>query len=220
MRWYIALYLFVLSLAAGLSHHTIISQPRLAYSDIPALDMRLYAESSLAVVGAAINWRIEITPLTDQEVLSLHFIPGNTEHWQWLDLGSPPALITTTTVLTLTAVPLASGELTPLLEARYLLDRISHSQLVSGNEAVSVETVDSYLQVRLISQSRKITSNKKTAFDLQIYNGSPFLMKQVVIEGKGLDLEWGPISPLMDLKPGDSIGVTLKAKANSSNPQP
>lgn len=188
--------------------------------DVSAIEIHLSTEKSHVLVGDEVQWIIEISPLTDEGIVDLSFDSLNSESWQWLDLGNPPALITTTLTLSLTAVPLTIGEMSPIIEARYSRNGMQYSQLVSSNHALTVESVDNYLLSRLTILNNTVNSSQKIPLELNLDNQSSFLMNQITVEGKGLDLFWDTVTPVIDLQPGDSVNVFLWANVSGQNPQP
>jgi len=187
----------------------------------PPLEIEITTAQAEATVGAPMTWRILLMPREQEDIGSIELQPGDKRAWAWANAIQTPEALTSTVVLTASAVPLVSGDLFPILEVHYDTDGEMQTQLVLGNTPVHVEPVEKHVDAGVISRQGTVRKGDHLPVEFWIRNGSPFTLTQVQMCGCGADLTWGvPMTTLEYIPAGTTFHQMLTPTIEGQHPQP
>lgn len=188
--------------------------------DEPPLEIEITIAQTEVIVGAPMTWRVTLTPHGQQGIGHVELCPGDTRAWAWPDGNQTVEALSNTVVLDVSAVPLISGNLRPILEARYTVNEEMQVQLILGDTAVRVEPVETHIEANVITSQGTVRKGERLLVELWIRNGSPFTLTQVYVCGTGADLAWGAPTTMADIPPGETSRQVLPPTVKGQNPQP
>ncbi len=141
---------------------------------------------------------------------------------RWIIITTISVIIgfTNTQVLTITAIPLVNGDLTPILEAHYVVDGVAQTQLVVGDAAVHVETVEMYVDAGVIVEQGTVQEEDRLSVQVWIRNRSPFTLMLVDVRGNGADLAWEDSISSSTIAASDMFNGVLTATVTGPHPRP
>jgi len=216
LRWTIVAILSVV-LCLWNVFHILAAQPRQA--ELP-LDVTITIAQTEITVGAPMTWRITLTPQGQQCIGSIELQPGDVRVWAWPNDIKTAASLTNTLVLDMSAIPLASGDLYPILEVRYTFGRDTQTQLVVGDEPVHVQPVETHVEAGVVVGQGTVHNGDRVPVELWIRNSSPFTLTQVQIHGSGTDLEWEVPAGPIEVPAGETYSQVLHARVRGEHPHP
>jgi len=129
-------------------------------------------------------------------------------------------VLTSTVTLEIPAVPLAAGELTPVLETSYRLGEDIQTQLVAAETPVNVEPVVAHIEASVSALQGTARKNQTLPVELLIHNGSPFTLTQIGVQGTSADLRWDTPVVRGDIPPNSTANRVLTATVVGQHPQP
>ena len=186
----------------------------------PSLELVIATAQAEATVGAPITWRVTLTPHGQLSIGHIELRPGGTRTWAWPDGVQTVEALTGTVVLDVSAVPLVSGDLRPILEAQYTVGKDVRTQLVIGDTSVQVEPIETRVKAGVIARQGTVRKGDRLQVELWIRNGSPFTLTQVRMRGSGADLEWGAPTVLEDILPGKTSRQMSTPTVEGQHPLP
>lgn len=186
----------------------------------PSLELTIATAQAEITVGAPITWRITLTPRGQLSIGHIELQPGDARIWAWPDGVQTIEALTGTVVLDVSAVPLVSGDLRPILEARYTVGEEVQTQVVIGDAPVHVEPVETRVEADVIARQGTVRQGDYLQVELWIRNGSPFTLTQVRMRGSGADLAWGAPTVLEDILPGETSRQVLTPTVEGQHPLP
>ena len=186
----------------------------------PPLEIELTTTQMEGIVGAPITWRVTLTPHGQQRISSIELRPGDARTWDWLDGVRSFRALTGTVALDVSAIPLVSGDLRPILEARYIIGEEVQTQLIVNDTFVHVEPIETRIEAGIIARQGTVRKEDRLPVELWIRNRSPFTLTQVQAHGNGADLAWeAPIAPV-DIPSGETFRQMLTPTIKGQHPQP
>jgi hypothetical protein len=210
--------ILVISVTLSLGPYSVFAAPILQ-DELP-LDITIITAQTEVIVGAPMTWRVTLLPLEGQSIGPIELQPGDTRSWVWLDGIQTIEALTHTLVLNVLAVPLTSGQLTPILEARHRLGKETQTQLVIAEASVNVEPAETRVEASLIALQGTARKNIALPVELSIHNRSPFTLIQVQVQGNGADLTWDTPVVLRDIQPNNVVHQVLAPTVEGQHPQP
>ncbi len=185
----------------------------------PPLTASVVTSQGECVLGAPMTWRVGLTPNTTQGVTELELQSGDRRVWLWPFGTQHIQMITETLSLDVVAVPLVPGELTPLVEIRYVAAGREHTELIAGNGSVKVIPVEACVQADVVPTTGSARRGEDLPVAVWIRNTSPFTLTQVEVSGSGIDLAWGaPVTAT--IARSAMYSDTLSARVTGAYPQP
>lgn len=185
----------------------------------PALEVKITTAQTQATVGAPMTWLVTLTPLR-KELHALELQSGDTQAWQWINGPVIVGILTDTIVIDVSAVPLASGDLTPILKVHYYVDEEPQAYLVEGSSPLEVRPVETYVEAGILAQKRTARKGEPLSMEVWIRNNSPFTLTVVQMRGIGADLAWDTLPGPFDIPPATTFAEEVAPKVTGQHPQP
>ena len=186
----------------------------------PPLEIEITTIQMKGIVGDPITWRVTLTPHGQQRINSIELRPGDARTWDWLDGVRSFKALTGTVVLDVSAIPLVSGDLRPILEARYTVGEEVQTQLIVNDTFVHVEPIETCIEAGIIARQGTVRKEDRLPVELWVRNRSPFTLTQVQAHGNGADLAWEDPTAPVDIPPGETFRQMLTPTIKGQHPQP
>jgi hypothetical protein len=186
----------------------------------PSLEIEITTAQTQATVGAPVIWLVTLTPHREQGINSVELQSGDQQVWEWVGDFPTIVVLTNTVVLEVSAVPLVSGDLTPVLKAHYNVGKERKSQLATGDIPVHVASVEACLTANIVVPQRTVRKGEHLPVELWIRNNSPFTLAQVQVQGAGTDLAWEEPTGPVEIQAGQIYPQSLYAMVDGEYPQP
>jgi hypothetical protein len=215
-RW-VLIFAIATMLASGNSFSVFAAPP--SQDELP-LGITIMTVQVEAIAGAPMTWRVVLMPREGRSITDIKLHPGDARVWVWPDGVQTLAVLTNTVILEVPAVPLVSGDLTPTIEARYLVDKVVQTQLVTADASIQVEPIETQLEAGIIASQGTVRKKAPLPVEIWIHNRSPFTLMQVNVQGNGADLAWGATTTLGDILPGKIVHQVLTPTVVGEHPQP
>jgi hypothetical protein len=216
VRW-MTIYLIGVILAFGGDSLALAAS---AQQTEPALVIAITTAQAEVTVGAPMTWRVMLAPSAQQSLGPIELRPGDTRIWAWPDGFQTVETLTNTIVLDILAAPLVSGDLNPILEARYTAGGEPQTQLVVGHTSVQAEPVERRIQAGVVPRQGTVREGERLAVELWIRNDSPFALTQVQVYGSGTDLAWEEPPTPAEIESGKTYSQALCARVDGQHPRP
>ena len=186
----------------------------------PPLEIEITTIQMKDIVGDPITWRVTLTPHGQQRINSIELRPGDARTWDWLDGVRSFKALTGTIALDVSAIPLVSGDLRPILEARYTVGEEVQTQLIVNDTFVHVEPIETCIEAGIIAKQGTVRKEDRLPVELWVRNRSPFTLTQVQAHGNGADLAWEDPTAPVDIPPGETFRQVLTSTVTGRHPQP
>lgn len=173
-----------------------------------------------ATVGKGMNWRVSLTPQEGQRLRSVEMRSGDQESWIWPEGVQTIQVLTNTVVLNIAAIPLVTGNLTPVIEVRYIVGNREHHQVAITANPVAVQPVEAQIEANVLATLGTVKKEGPLPVELWLHNSSPFTLTHMEAGGSGIDLVWDRSIILQDVPPGKTNIQSLMPKVTGSHPQP
>jgi hypothetical protein len=175
------------------------------------------------------TWLVTLTPL-GKKLHSVELQSGDTQAWLWwIDdplhtkvLADTIAVgtLTETIVMDVSAVPLVSGDLTPILKVRYCVDEEPQTHLVEGGGPLVVRSVETYVEAGILAQKGTARIGEPLSMEVWIRNNSPFTLTEVQMRGIGADLAWDVSPDAFDVSPATTLHKEIVSQVAGQHPLP
>jgi hypothetical protein len=185
----------------------------------PTLEVKITIAQTQATVGAPMTWLVTLTPL-GKELHSVELQSGDTQVWQWINGPVVVGILTDTAVMDVSAVPLVSGDLTPILKVHYTVGKEPQTHLVEGSSPLEVRPVETYVEAGILAQKGTARKGEPLSMEVWIRNSSPFTLAGVQMYGAGTDLGWDVLPDAFDVPPTMTLNKKVAPKVTGQHPQP
>lgn len=192
-----------------------------ASSSKPPLEITLIVPQAGGTVGVPQTWRIILTPRSSTKIRYLELQSGDPQIWAWPVDIQPLANLTDTLVLNIPAIPLIGGDLTPMVEARYVIDGGGvQTQVISMATPIHVASIETQVETGLITIRGTAKESEPLAVEFWLHNHSPITLTQVRVQGVGTDLTWSELITMTNIASGQNFRQIYTPIVTGQHPQP
>lgn len=184
------------------------------------LEITIIVPQAGGTVGVPLTWCVTLTPRASADIRNLELQSGDSQIWAWPVDVQPLVSLTNTLVLNIPAIPLIDGDLTPVLEARYISGQAVQTQLISAATPIHVASIETQVEAGVITVRGTAQESVPLAVEFWLHNHSPITLTQVQVRGVGVDLTWPELITVTDIVPGQNFHQTLTPTVIGQHPQP
>jgi len=173
-----------------------------------------------AILGTLMTWHITLVPQEQSNIHSVKLQSGDRNVWGWPDGNQILNEITSTVVLHVSAVPLSTGNLNPILQVHYLLDNEHKTMLVVSDTPVQVTPIETYIDTSITVKRGTIHYGESLPIEIWIRNNSTFTLEQVQLRGIPVDLKWDVMFAPVNIGPNTTFHKEITPTITGQHPQP
>lgn len=209
-------FLSAVALAVGLGF-----SPLVVSADGPAdLEIEIVSSRVEMVAGVEGLWQVRLQVPADQRIQDLRLRPADPAAWHWPDGELELGDVAASRALSEPVVPLAAGALYPSLEAEYVLDGVTRTQIALGTLPILVVPVSQRVTVQTWSGASTVDYGQAWAPQVCVRNEAGLTLANVTVRGLGSGLDWPDPLHLEPLAPGHVSCQAVTATVNALYPAP